>query len=118
MKLEGIHYIPHKAVVRNDKDTTTKMIIVFDASAKGRGPSLNNCLEPGPHLLPELFNVLIRFRFHRVAVVADIEQAFLNIDIAGRDRDVLRFLWVNFFRGCESRNTEPQNHESDIWSKQ
>ena len=100
-----IHYIPHKAVVRNDKDTT-KMRIVFDASAKGRGPSLNNCLEPGPNLLPELFNVLIRFRFHRVAVVADIEKAFLNIDIAARDRDVLRFLWV---KSLEDVNPEIQS---------
>lgn len=41
------HYIPHHAVIREDKQTT-KMQIVYDASAKTQGPSLNDCLYAGP----------------------------------------------------------------------
>lgn len=33
------------------------------------------------------------FKLHNVAVVADIETAFLNIGNQEHDRDALRFLW-------------------------
>ena len=42
-KLGEIHYIPHHPVIRDDK-TTRKIRIVFDASARNNGPSLNDCL--------------------------------------------------------------------------
>ena len=42
-KLGQIHYIPHHPVIRDDK-TTRKNRIVFDASARDNGPSLNDCL--------------------------------------------------------------------------
>jgi len=44
-------------------------------------------------LIPQLFDVLIRFRAHRIAITADIEKAFFIIGIVPSDHDVLRFLW-------------------------
>ena len=38
-----ITYLPHRAIVREDK-LTTKVRVVYDASAKNKGPSLNECL--------------------------------------------------------------------------
>ena len=55
------HYIPHHPVVNENKDTT-KVRIVFDASAKSEGPSLNDCLYKGPQLTPLLFDIFVRFR--------------------------------------------------------
>ena len=55
-------------------------------------PSLNDCLNVGPALSPKIFDILVRFRQYRAAVVADIEKAFLNIGVEEIDRDVLRFL--------------------------
>lgn len=49
----------------------------------------------GPALSPLLYDILIRLREKRVALVGDIEKAFLNVEVKLRDRDCLRFLWVN-----------------------
>ena len=89
-----ISYLPHMAVVRKDAETT-KVRVVFDASCKERksGTSLNDCLHVGPPLTPLLFDILVRFRENRIAIVGD--KAFLNIEVDPSDRDVLRFLWVD-----------------------
>ncbi|XP_068704703.1 uncharacterized protein [Montipora foliosa] len=88
-----VHYLPHRTVVRLDRDTT-KVRVVYDASSKVFGPSLNDCLHIGPSLNPLLFDILLRFRVHEVALTADIEKAFLNIEIDPEHRDFVRFLWV------------------------
>ena len=90
----AVHYLPHHAVVRQDK-ATTKIRIVYDASAKTTGPSLNDCLYIGPKFDQRIMDILLRFRTSRIALTADIERAFLQIGVDERDQDVLRFLWFN-----------------------
>ena len=91
-----VHYIPHHEVIRVDKETT-KLRVVYDASARaGRNsPSLNDCLYAGPPLSPYIYDVLLRFRISKIAITGDIEKAFLNVSVDPRDRDYLRFLWVD-----------------------
>jgi len=89
-----VHYLPHHPVVREDK-STTKLRIVYDASAKSSGSSLNDCLYAGPKFGQSIMDILLRFRTHRIALAADIEKAFLMVSVAPHDRDVLRFLWVD-----------------------
>lgn len=101
---ERTHYLPHHAVIRRDKDTT-KLRIVYDASARSRGPSLNDCLHTGPKLQQSIFD-LLQFRTHRVGLTADIEKAFLMIGIAEEDRDVLRFLWIDNIASMSSAIVE------------
>ena len=65
-------YLPHHCVFKEDS-TTTKLRVVFDASAKTTsGYSLNECLLTGPKLQDDLFNFLIRFIFFKVALSADV----------------------------------------------
>ena len=85
-------YLPHREVIRLDKETT-KLRVVFDASAKSTGPSLNDCLYVGPLMSPLLYNILLRFRIHKTALMANIEKAFLNISTVPKHRDFLRFMW-------------------------
>ncbi|XP_047137429.1 uncharacterized protein LOC124813933 [Hydra vulgaris] len=90
-----IHYMLHTAVIRLDKETT-KVRIVFDASSKyGKHPSLNDCLYSCSCLSTLLFNILVRFRLHKIALTSDIKQAFLNIGISPTDQDYLRFIWFD-----------------------
>ena len=45
--------------------------------------------------MPNLFDVLLRFRCHQIALISDIEKAFLQVSIAPEHRDFLCFLWVS-----------------------
>ena len=89
-----VHYLPHHDVVRTDK-VTTKLRIVYDASSKTAGPSLNDCLYKGPKFNQLILDLLIRFRSYKIALLADGERAFLMIAVDEKDHDVLRFIWVN-----------------------
>ena len=88
-----VHYIQHTGVVREDR-ATTKLRVVCDASANNNGSSLNESLETGPCLLPKLFEILLRSRCYKYLLLSDIQSAFLNIRVKERDRDFLRFLWI------------------------
>jgi len=88
------HYLPHHPVITPSK-STTKMRIVYDASVKAgqHEKSLNECLYRGPIRLPDLCGVLLRFRTYFIAILSDIEKAFLQVGIQESERDVTRFLW-------------------------
>ncbi len=87
-------YIPHKEIVKKSAETT-KLRIVYDASAKESNsqPSLNDCLHPGPALQNQLWNILVRARFSPILLTGDLEKAFLQIRIRELERDSLRFHW-------------------------
>ncbi|XP_046863237.1 uncharacterized protein LOC124456982 [Xenia sp. Carnegie-2017] len=98
-----IHYLPHHCVIRKDK-VTTKLRVVYDGSATTnlRKFSLNDCLLTGPNLIPQIFDLLVKFRQNKIGLVADIEKAFLMIGIDKEDRDMLRFLWLRDARDPHS----------------
>ncbi|XP_054724268.1 uncharacterized protein LOC129234298 [Uloborus diversus] len=102
------HYLPHHPVVKSSS-ATTKVRPVFDASCKRPGyASLNDCLSTGPSLLSEIPRLISKFRCGAIGVIADIKQAFLQLSLAAKDRDYLRFLWwedkkhtkMKFYRHC------------------
>ncbi|XP_036320429.1 uncharacterized protein LOC118734938 [Rhagoletis pomonella] len=86
------YFIRHHAV-------TAKFRVVFNASAKSsNGVSLNDTQLVGPAVQDPLVDILLRFRRFRVAVTADIEKMFRQIEVDSRHRCWQQILW------CESPN--------------
>ena len=68
--------------VRKELSTTTKLRVVFDASAKSTsGSSLNDqfLLEPTVH--PPLVDILVRFRRYKVVMTADVSKMYREVII-------------------------------------
>jgi hypothetical protein len=93
-----VHYLAHHGVETPSR--TTKLRIVFDASAKESRdrPSLNEAMHRGQVFLENIVSLLLRFRDYPIAIIADIEKAFLQVGLQESERDVTRFLWVRDFR--------------------
>jgi len=63
-----------------------------------KAPFLNDILEMGLNLLPKIFAMLLRFRLNPVAILRDIQQAFLQLRLDEKDRDLTRFFWYRVTR--------------------
>ncbi|GFX47650.1 uncharacterized protein TNCV_699041 [Trichonephila clavipes] len=86
------NYLHHRPVLK-PSSVTTPIRPVFDASARlPNHPSLNQCLECGPHLIELLPGLLLRLREGEFGVIGDIRRALCQI-IIREDWDFLRFLW-------------------------
>ena len=85
------YYLPMFGVVKASS-TTTKLRIVFDASAvTTSGWSLNDTLEAGPMLHPKLAEILIKFRKYKVALTGDITKMYRQILLTPDDQHYHRF---------------------------
>ncbi|XP_055645616.1 uncharacterized protein LOC129782482 [Toxorhynchites rutilus septentrionalis] len=86
-----IWFLPLGAVVNPKKPG--KVRLIWDASSKVDGISLNTLLLKGPDELTSLLHVLFRFRQFPVAVTADIKEMFHQLKIRGMDKCAQLFLW-------------------------
>ena len=90
---QSTFYLPMHTIYK-DSSSTTKIRVVFDASAKSStGVSLNNVLLVGPTLYPPLTDILIRFRSYKVAVSADISKMYRDVELDHANRDLHQFVW-------------------------
>ncbi|CAK1597552.1 unnamed protein product [Parnassius mnemosyne] len=87
-------YLPHHAVLREDKEST-KTRLVFDASCKGsNNVSLNDELLVGPPLQEDLRNLIIRWRMKGICYMSDIQKMYRQILVFPEDADTYqRILW-------------------------
>ena len=58
--LGQVNYLPHRPVLRKDKETT-KIQSVLNASCASDRPFLNDCVYSCPKLLLKIFGILLRF---------------------------------------------------------
>ncbi|KAJ4430558.1 hypothetical protein ANN_19146 [Periplaneta americana] len=81
-------YLPHQLVKKEKRG--------------GDDPSLNDSLEMGPNLLPEVLSILLRFRTYRTAIIGNIEQAILQLKLDRKDRFDQVF-WYNVTQDDEGK---------------
>ena len=89
------YYLPMHGVFKSSS-STTKLHLVFDASAKSlNGFSLNDLLLPGPSLYPMITSIVIKFRSHQIAISSDISKMFREVVLNPKHEDYHRFLQQN-----------------------
>ena len=90
-----MHCLPNRAVIRKDKQTT-RFRIVYDVSARSNnGPSLNQILQAGSSLLLLINKIMLHFHTKLVALVRDLEKAFIMVAIEENHQNFWRFLWID-----------------------
>jgi hypothetical protein len=79
------YYLPHHPVFKGT-NSTTRTRVVFDGSAKTSNEmSLNDILQVGPTVQPDLYSIVFRFRNHQVCFTADITKMYCQIFVHPQD---------------------------------
>ena len=86
-----VHYLPHHAVVRQDRPQNYGW---YTMPQQGQMALLSMTFYTGPNFGQSILDIFLRFWLHNVALVGDMEKAFLMVSVAECDRDMLRFLWI------------------------
>ena len=93
LDLEKCFFLPHHAVIK-ENSTTTKLRTVFNASMKTtKGFSLNDLMYVGPNLLPDLTDLITRWRCFSHVFVADIEKMFNQVLMHPNDQHLQAIVW-------------------------
>ncbi|XP_058827697.1 uncharacterized protein LOC131687629 [Topomyia yanbarensis] len=85
-------YLPHHAVIR-PSNTTTKCRVVFDASAKVFGRSLNDVMKIGTIIQSDLQSIILRFREPRYVLTTDIAKMYRQIVVDDCHTPLQRIFW-------------------------
>ena len=82
---EFCHYVwlPHRPVIKDEDQTTTKIRPVFNASLKTHKdkPSLNEASYQGVNIMANMLHMLLKFRTNSKVLLGDLEKAFLQIKL-------------------------------------
>ena len=93
-KVKGIFgkewYLPHHPVLSSNKPGKVRRDC--NAAAK-KDICINDKFIAGPDLLHGLIVTIFRFREGAIALTADVESMFLQVQVPERDKGCLRFLW-------------------------
>lgn len=87
------YFMPHHGVTK-EESLTTKLRVVFDASApSSNGLSFNNIQMVGPVLQDDIFSIILRFRKHNFVISADIAKMYRQILVTPQQRVLQKIFW-------------------------
>ena len=84
-------YLPSEPVLNPNKPGKVRRVCT--AASKYKDICVNDKLLAGPDLLHGLIGTLFKFREGPIALRADIESMFLQVQVPEEDRSCFRFLW-------------------------
>ena len=84
-------YLPHHPVLNPNQPGKVRR--VCNAASKYKEVCLKDKLLAGPDLLHGLIGTIFRLREGTIALIADIESMFLQVQVPEQDRSCLRLLW-------------------------
>ncbi|XP_063837162.1 uncharacterized protein LOC135086306 [Ostrinia nubilalis] len=88
-------YLPHHAVVREDKDTTKLRVVSNASQVRKNGVSLNENLMVGPTIQPDLRHLVMKWRLSYICLTADIVKMYRQIKVHEDDTNFQRLVWRN-----------------------
>lgn len=87
------YFIPHHHVYKPGT-SEKKFRVVFNASSKTHSNvSLNDLLYVGPSIQDDLFNIILRFREHLIAIAGDIEKMYRQVLVDEKDQLYQGIVW-------------------------
>lgn len=87
------YFLPHHGIFK-ENNQTTKLRVVFDASAEtDAGISFNDIQLLGPTVQDDLVSILIRFRQGNIVICADIIKMYRQIEVCPEQRFLQKILW-------------------------
>lgn len=85
----------HSKPVLRATAESTKLWIVYDRSTRvfNGTPLLNECLHTGTPLQNKLWSVLVKGCFDPIAIIGNLQKAFLQVRVKESDGDAICFHW-------------------------
>ena len=62
---------------------------------RAQSENIIQALHKGPSLNPELYEIFLKLRIFRYFITADLEKAYLQINVEEKHRNFMRFLWYS-----------------------
>ena len=85
-KMSDQIWIPHRPIIRNESNVTTKIRPVLNYSLMiGKAPSLSEAAFHGIDLMNNLLSLLLYFRSNFYTLLCDIAKAFLQIHLTSEE---------------------------------
>ena len=120
MKVEDNYlkrHLPLLAVINMDRETT-KVRVCLDAKTKFQRFSLNDALLKGKLEMPDILQVITKFRVGKFAMVGDIQKMFWQIRLHTDDQKYHGVIWNEntyvFTRVCFGDKTSPPIAEESM----
>ena len=110
-------YLPLLAVIGLGREST-KVRVCLDSKAKFKNISLNDVLLKGKLEMPDILQILTRFRTGNIALLGDIQKMFWQIRVHSDDQKYQGVIWKGdtmvFTRVCFGNKPSPPIAEESM----